>query len=78
MRKQVFLSYRHETVEHSRAVFRLAELRQAAIPVALDQFYLDDNPGGPDEGWPKWCEVYLDKYTGKSNKDTFFGQLTGK
>jgi len=22
----------------------------------LDQFYLEDHPGGPDEGWPKWCE----------------------
>jgi hypothetical protein len=57
MRNQVFLSYRHESDEHSRAVLQLGELlRRAAIPVALDQFYLDDNPGGPDEGWPKWCE----------------------
>lgn len=57
MRNQVFLSYRHENAEHSRAVLQLGNLlRQAAIPVALDQFYLDDNPGGPDEGWPKWCE----------------------
>jgi len=22
--------------------------------VLLDQFYLDENPGGPNEGWPKW------------------------
>jgi len=57
MRNQVFLSYRHESVEHSRAVLQLGEaLRREAIPVALDQFYLDENPGGPDEGWPKWCE----------------------
>jgi hypothetical protein len=53
----VFISYRHESPEHARAVRRLGELlRQADIPVALDQFFLDDNPGGPDEGWPKWCE----------------------
>lgn len=57
MLNQVFISYRHESPEHARAVLRLGKLlRQAKIPVALDQFYLDDNPGGPDEGWPKWCE----------------------
>lgn len=58
MLNQVFLSYRHESPEHGRAVRRLGELlRQAKLPVALDQFFLDENPGGPDEGgWPKWCE----------------------
>ncbi|MDX2503089.1 MAG: TIR domain-containing protein [Gammaproteobacteria bacterium] len=58
MLKQVFISYRHESPEHARIVRRLGEtLRQAKLPVVLDQFYLDDNPGGPDEGgWPKWCE----------------------
>jgi hypothetical protein len=53
----VFLSYRHESPEHARAVSRLGDLlQQAGIPVELDQFYLDKNPGGPNEGWPKWCE----------------------
>ena len=58
MARHVFISYRHESKEHARAVRRLGELlRQAKIPVALDQFYLDDHPGGPDlGGWPKWCE----------------------
>jgi hypothetical protein len=57
MLNQVFLSYRHESPEHARAVRRLGELlRQAKIPVALDQFHLDEHPGGPDLGWPKWCE----------------------
>ncbi len=58
MLNQVFLSYRHESVEHARAVRRLGELlRQANLPIVLDQFYLDEHPGGPDEGgWPKWCE----------------------
>ncbi len=57
MLNQVFLSYRHESPEHARTVRRLGELlRQAKIPVALDQFYLDEYPGGPDLGWPKWCE----------------------
>lgn len=57
MRDQVFISYRHESSEHSRAVRRLGEmLRQSGLPVMLDQFYLEDHPGGPNEGWPKWCE----------------------
>lgn len=57
MRDQVFISYRHETLEHARDVRRLADmLRAANIPVVLDQFYLEEHPGGPDEGWPKWCE----------------------
>jgi len=57
--QQLFISYRHESLEHARAVRRLGELlRQAGIPVALDQFYLEEHPGGPDEGWPKWCEDY--------------------
>ena len=30
-------------------------MRQSNIPVELDQLYLDEHPGGPDEGWPKWC-----------------------
>lgn len=57
MRNQVFISYRQESPEHAREVRRLGELlRQSGLPVALDQFLVEDRPGGPDEGWPKWCE----------------------
>ncbi|AUB81896.1 TIR domain-containing protein [Candidatus Thiodictyon syntrophicum] len=57
MRNQVFISYRQETPQHAQAVRRLGELlRQAGLAVALDQFLLEDQPGGPDQGWPKWCE----------------------
>jgi hypothetical protein len=57
MNNHVFLSYRSHSREHSEAVRRLGEiLRKANLPVYLDQFYLDEHPGGPNEGWPKWCE----------------------
>jgi SEFIR domain len=58
VQQHVFISYRHESEEHASAVRRLGELlRQSKIPVALDQFHLDEHPGGPDlGGWPKWCE----------------------
>jgi len=62
MQQHVFISYRHESLEHARAVRRLAELlRQANIPVALDQFYVDEFPAGPDLGWPKWCEDHANE-----------------
>ena len=58
----VFLSYRHESDEHAKNVRQLAErLQNAGLPVALDQFYLEKNAGGPDEGWRKWCEDRAEK-----------------
>lgn len=54
--RNVFISYRHESEAHAAAVRALAEkLREAHLPVELDQFYLESYPGGPDETWPKWC-----------------------
>src|SRR5436305_1635035 len=62
MLKQVFISYRHENSEHAQTVRQLGELlRQAKVPVAFDQFLLEELPGGPDEGWPKWCEDCANK-----------------
>jgi hypothetical protein len=58
----VFLSYKHESDDHVRAVRNLAEkLKVAGLPVELDQFYIEDFPGGPDEGWRKWCEDRAEK-----------------
>jgi hypothetical protein len=54
---RVFLSYRHESDAHAAAVLALGEwLRLADVEVVLDQFLVRESPGGPDGGWPKWCE----------------------
>ena len=59
--QHVFISYRHEP-EHARAVRLLGELlRRSGLPVEVDQFYLEQHPGGPDEGWPKWCADRAEK-----------------
>jgi predicted acylesterase/phospholipase RssA len=51
---QVFISYRNKD-EVARQVRALGDrLRRCDIDVVLDQFFLDDNPGGPNEGWDKW------------------------
>ena len=52
----VFLSYRHESDEHSDRVRELAErlrdrLANNGVSVVLDQF---QPAGGPDQGWAKW------------------------
>jgi hypothetical protein len=58
----IFLSYRHESDDHAKTVRNLGEkLKAAGLPVELDQFYIDDYPGGPDEGWRKWCEDRAEK-----------------
>jgi hypothetical protein len=63
---KVFLSYRHESdanhPDHQQRVKGLGEkLKNAKLEVILDQFFIESNPGGPDEGWPKWCESRVDK-----------------
>ncbi len=53
----VFLSYRHENDAHRGRVRALGgRLRDAGIEVVLDQFFFDQNPAGPDEGWPAWSK----------------------
>src|SRR5215213_11843951 len=52
---EVFLSYRQTDDEQKQRVRAFGErLRTAGITVILDQFFLDDNPAGPNEGWDKW------------------------
>ena len=52
---QVFISYRQTDDEQRQRVRAFGErLRGCGIDVVLDQFFLDDNPAGPNEGWDKW------------------------
>jgi hypothetical protein len=58
----VFLSYRHESDTHAKAVRNLGErLKAKGLPVELDQFYFEHNSGGPDEGWRTWSENRAEK-----------------
>jgi tetratricopeptide (TPR) repeat protein len=52
---EVFLSYRQTDDEQKQRVRAFAQrLRAEGITVILDQFFLDDHPEGPHEGWDKW------------------------
>ena len=52
---QVFISYRQTDHRQRKRVRAFAQrLRNAGVDVVLDQFFLDDNPASPDEGWPRW------------------------
>jgi hypothetical protein len=51
----VFLTYRHENDVHRERTRKFAERLQAmGVNIVFDQFFLDANPAGPDEGWPEW------------------------
>lgn len=55
--QKIFISYRQESDALSAQVLALAErLIQSNITVELDRLYFRAHPGGPPEGWPKWCE----------------------
>lgn len=51
----VFISYRQTSdTERQRVRAFAARLRSSGIEVILDQFFLEDYPGGPNDGWDKW------------------------
>ncbi|MBI5817427.1 MAG: AAA family ATPase [Verrucomicrobia bacterium] len=51
----VFISYRQTDDAQCQRVRAFAEkLCACGVEVILDQFYLDEHPGGPPEKWPKW------------------------
>jgi hypothetical protein len=51
----VFISYSHDTPEHSQRVLQLANaLRGQGVDAELDQYHIR-----PSHGWPLWCEEQL-------------------
>jgi len=51
----VFISYSHDTPEHSQRVLQLANaLRGQGVDAELDQYHIR-----PSHGWPLWCEEHL-------------------
>ena len=53
--KTVFISYSHDTPEHSQRVLQLANaLRGQGVDAELDQYHVR-----PPVGWPRWCEEQL-------------------
>src|ERR1044072_34029 len=56
--KTVFISYSHDSAEHSARVLALSErLRSDGIETLLDQYV----NGAPDRGWPRWMLDQMDK-----------------
>jgi len=53
---KVFISYSHDSVEHTKLVLQLANtLRGHGVDVELDQYHVR-----PPQGWPRWCEEQLE------------------
>jgi hypothetical protein len=54
---KVFISYSHDSTEHTETVLSLAQrLRQDGIDAWIDQY----ENGTPEEGWPRWMLNRLD------------------
>jgi SEFIR domain len=54
---RVFISYSHDSTEHTEAVLALSQrLRQDGVDAWIDQY----ENGTPEEGWPRWMLNRLD------------------
>jgi hypothetical protein len=52
---KVFISYSHDSEQHSQRVLALAnQLRQHGVDAEIDQYETR-----PAQGWPRWCEEQL-------------------
>jgi hypothetical protein len=52
---KVFISYSHDSPEHSERVLALSNrLRALGVDVELDRYH-----ARPPQGWPHWCEEQL-------------------
>ena len=54
---RVFISYSHDSTEHTEGVLALAQrLREDGVDAWIDQY----ENGTPEEGWPRWMLNRLD------------------
>jgi hypothetical protein len=61
---KVFISYSHDSIEHTRRVRGLAEqLREHGIDASIDQYTQD-----PNEGWIKWMREQVKQAEGLKNE----------
>ncbi|MEN8178535.1 MAG: toll/interleukin-1 receptor domain-containing protein [Pseudomonadota bacterium] len=57
IKPRVFISYSHDSPEHSERVLQLSErLREDGVKTSLDQYV----QGTPNEKWPRWMQNQLD------------------
>lgn len=64
----VFLSYKHESPAHEGRVRAFADTlgavgKSQGVSVVLDQYFAENNPAGPNEGWEIWSENQAAKAT---------------
>ena len=57
----VFISYKHESAERTQRVRAFADElenagREQGVSVVLDQNFLEQNPGGSNQGWEIWSQ----------------------
>ncbi|HEX6716208.1 MAG TPA: SEFIR domain-containing protein [Pyrinomonadaceae bacterium] len=55
--RRVFLSYSHDSDDHSALVRRLVDqIKSDGVQITMD---CDQQPAGPPEGWSVWCEAQV-------------------
>src|SRR5690348_1229952 len=53
---KVFVSYSHDSPEHKTRVAAFVSRLRGEEGVTVVWDYDMASKGGPDEGWPRWCE----------------------
>jgi hypothetical protein len=75
---KVFISYSHDSEQHSQRVLALAnQLRKHGVDAELDQYETR-----PPQGWPRWCEEQLrpenSEYVLVVCTETYLQRIEGK
>src|SRR5947199_9669327 len=78
MPTRTFISYSHDSEQHSQRVLGLAnQLRKHGVDAELDQYETR-----PPQGWPRWCEEQLRPETSEFVlvvcTETYLNRIEGK